>query len=87
MSSKICVLSSFGRAVQTQAVAAATIGAAKLVPLARTNPLGSNEDGTATQMSSPGAARSIPEEGLEKRETWFRRSVEATVSTRGSVAG
>ena len=32
MSSKICVLSSVGRAVQTQAVAPETIGAEKLVP-------------------------------------------------------
>ena len=33
MTSKSCVMSSVGRTVQTQAVAPATIGDAKLVPL------------------------------------------------------
>ena len=60
MTWKSCVTSSVGRCVATHAAAPVTIGAAKLVPapLGR-YPDGSKVSGTATGMSTPGAARSI----------------------------
>jgi len=50
MRSKTCVLSSWGRAVHTQAVAAETIGAEKLVPSTDCQPFGSYDSGNAATM-------------------------------------
>src|SRR6266511_1858589 len=87
MRSNIWVLSRFRRMLHTPAVAAATIGAEKLVPLERSNPLGLKAYGTATTMFSPGAARSTAYFRSEKYDGSFAWSVAATVSTWLKLAG
>ena len=85
--SKICELSSIGRAVHTHAVAPETIGAEKLVPSRVLKPVASNESGTAAGMSTPGAERSTPGEELEKAVVVSCSSVAATVRTCDMLAG
>src|SRR3954452_11582422 len=63
---------SVGRAARTQAAAAATIGAEKLVPLWTSYPSlvasSSSAGGTAVMICSPGADRSISALAFEKYE-------------------
>ena len=84
---------SSGRAARTQATAADTIGAAKLVPLWRSQPSWtpspSRAGGTAVMIASPGAERSIAALVFEKNELRNSggRPTAATVRTCGSDAG
>src|SRR5438105_110276 len=66
--SNICVWSRLDRVDQTHAVAAATIGAEKLVPLTFSQPALEKLNGIAATMSSPGAARSTASLAFEKYE-------------------
>ena len=84
ITSNSCVASSSGRTVQTQALAPDTRGAAKLVPSPVIQPL---PRAVATGMSTPGAARSTKRDRLENSAIPFVRSLAATVSTCGMLAG
>src|SRR5438093_11118812 len=88
MTSKSCVMSSVGRTVHTQAVAPATIGEAKLVPLKEAYLLGGlYVAGTATGIWYPGAARSTYCEPLVKNVGCPDWSMAPAVRTWGRLAG
>src|SRR4051794_32347071 len=87
MRSKTWVTASSGLRVHTHAAAPATSGDEKLVPAAVAYPDALAQVGTATGMSSPGAARSTASERFEKNEERFCSFVAATVRTCGRLAG
>src|SRR5262245_16870935 len=88
ITSKICVTSRSGRAVQTHAAAAETIGAAKLVPSRPFRyPVELRDVGTAPTMCVPGATRSSVGDVVENDTTSSRSFVAPTLSTCGYAEG
>ena len=88
MMSNTCEASSSGFMLQRQSAAAATIGAAKLVPSNWSKSSGGwSNVGTATQMRSPGADRSTCGEPVVKKDGMPFESTAPTVRTWGRLAG
>ena len=86
MTSKSCVQSSFGRTVQTQAAAAATIGDAKLVPLYLSYwPGGRDRDSGPDAVAGRREVDVWRAARIERRPAFW--SVAPTVRTCGALAG